>query len=186
MPWIVKDLCPEEGCEFGPWIACDTMTVRIAEDRDAPPAFQLAKNERFHALTGNVHVERPGIITFTDTVRIQRDEPQLPPAVYTPADTLYPLYYGSEGTGAWFFHGRLGGGEWFFPHSRNGWGGTAGVVLSQELVESWWVRVRDLHGRAGWILVAHGARIAGSSPHYEDNPPSCSEFRPDSSRTTGR
>ena len=179
MPRIVRDICPGEGCEFGQWIACGRLVVHAVESRLSPVVFRLERSTHFRALTGNLHVERAGLVVFRDTVRVMDDEVLGSSAlVFAPADTLYPLFYGSEGTGTWFFHGTEAGGPWFFPDEHNFYARTPNVALIRSPVTHWWVLVRTLAGREGWIdVLTVDARIAGMSPHYEDSPPRCPERR---------
>ncbi|MHB1863769.1 MAG: hypothetical protein ACYCVL_12450 [Gemmatimonadaceae bacterium] len=147
VPYVVRNICPEEGCEFGEWTACTALVVRAAESMHAPALFTLARSSRFAAITGNVHVDRAGMVVFRDTVRIVDNEILAAPLVFTPADTLYPLFYGSKGTGTWYLHGKVSGGPWFFPDDKNGYARTSGVVLVRSPVVHWWVQIRNAVGR---------------------------------------
>jgi hypothetical protein len=175
VPHVVHDICPGEGCEYGTWIACGQLAVHVAEDTTSPVAFTLMMGTRFHALTGNLRVIQAGLVAFRDTVRIT-DYESLgnDTLVFTPADSLYPLFYGSEGTGTWYLHGKEDGGPWFFPDEHNGWAQTPGVALVRSPLVKWWVHIVIPSGRFGW-LDATDAKIAGSAPHYEETPPRCPE-----------
>jgi len=176
VPRVIRDICPEEGCEYGDWIACAPLNVRQSEDDSSPVVFTLAKGTQFRALTGNLRVLRAGLVVFRGTVRITDDEILgNDTLVFTPADSLYPLFYGSEGSGSWYLHGKEGGGPWFFPDVHNDSAATPGVVLIRSPVVKWWVRVRDAASREGW-LNATNASIAGSAPHYEESPPRCPQL----------
>ena len=177
VPQVIRDICPEEGCQYGKWIACAPLAVHRAADSKSPVIFTLTRGTHFDALTGNLRVLRAGLVVFRDTVRITDDEILGPDTlVFTPADSLYPLFYGSEGSGTWYLHGKDSMGPWFFPDAHNFWARRRGVVLIRSPIVKWWVRVHHAANQEGWFD-ATNAPIAGSSPHYEDSPPRCMSRR---------
>jgi hypothetical protein len=181
VPRVVRGACPGEGCEFGPWLTCTELVARAADAASAPPVFTLRPGDSVTALTGNIHVERAGLVTFMRTVRIrdENDPPDSPGRVFTPADTVYPLYYGTEGYGAFYFRGREEGGVWFFPDSSAAGTPTPdGVLLVRPHRERWWVQVRNSRGEVGWVDASWtppevAPTFVGVAPHYEDYPPRC-------------
>lgn len=180
LPYVVRGICPGEGCSFGEWIACARFVARAAESATAPVVFRLERSAHFQALTGDLLVVRAGLMVFRDTVRVTDDEILgTRSLVFTPADTLYPLFYGSEGSGSWYFHGRTEAGPWFVPDWHTDYHSRPGAVLVRRAVAHWWIRVRNTAGGEGWIDLGSPdyppfhATILGMSPHYEDSPPRC-------------
>jgi hypothetical protein len=173
VPYVVRDMCPAEGCQFGEWLACGTYNVRAAERTDAPTVFTLQHGELFTALTGNLHVERPGMIVFRDMVRV-RDGRDTITRVFTPADTLFTLYYEGEGFGKWYLHGREESAAWFFPYDRDSVSHDQKIHRVRKHRTVWWVRVRNAQGEEGWLRES-GARggIVGIAPQYETYPLAC-------------
>lgn len=172
VPKIYKDVCPGEGCEFGEWMTCDTLTVFTAGGDNPKTAFLLHRGDRFTAVTGDVHIKQAGKVVFTRNVKVDEEGTQF---FFTPADTLYPMLYEGEGFGSWYFRGKEGGGFFFFGNADQEAtdapvvAGVSGYVVVRPIISEWWVKVRAKNGREGWLR-PHGS-IYGMSPHYEDPMP---------------
>jgi hypothetical protein len=179
IPMVIKNICPGEGCELGDWLACQDLTARTAERSDASVAFRVKRSTHIRALTANLHVTRAGIIVFRDTLRITDDDILgNDTLLLTPADTLFPLFYGSEGGGNWFLHGKVTGGPWIVPDLHTGYRSQKGLVQTRRAETHWWVQVRNAQNREGWIDLGSTdypppVNIAGMFPHYEDLPLKC-------------
>ena len=176
-PWIAIGACPGEGCSFGAWSACSTV-VAINEKRPgAPPAFTLRPGDRFTAVTGDVHVEVPGIVVFRDTITYVPEPwpPSQDTVPFRPGDTLYVLNYLGEGLLVWWFRGQADTGRVFWRDrpDRDLDSNRAGpAVLVRRPKAVWWVRVRNARGQQGWVVPSYGT-LAGGSPHYDDGPERC-------------
>lgn len=175
MPKIYRDVCPGEGCEFGQWMTCDTLSVFTAAGDQPKTAFLLHRGDRFTAVTGDVHLKQAGKVVFTRNVTVEAEGGKF---FFTPADTLYPTLYGGEGFGSWYFRGKESGGFFFFGNADQEAtdipvvAGVTGYVVVRPISSEWWVKVRARNGREGWLR-PHGT-IYGMSPHYEDPmPKSC-------------
>ncbi|HJQ11357.1 MAG TPA: hypothetical protein VJ840_10040 [Gemmatimonadaceae bacterium] len=175
MPWIYKDVCPGEGCEFGEWLTCDTLRVFSTAADDAKTAFLLHRGDKFTAVTGDVHIKQAGKVVFHRNVRVNEEGMDF---TFTPADTLYPLLYEGEGFGSWYFRGKETGGVFFFGNADQEAtdvpvfaGGSGGYEVVRPINSQWWVKVRTKNGREGWLRP--GGSIFGMSPHYEEMPAAC-------------
>lgn len=143
IPWIVKNVCPGEYCSLGRWAACSTVTA-YQEKRPTGAAFTIVRGEEFTALTGDVHVDRAGIVVFRDTVSNNADEANGVDSIqFIPADTLFLLNDQGEGYLNWWYRGRAAPGYEF-------WGDDPKVVLVRPSKSTWWVHVRNAAGREGW------------------------------------
>jgi len=183
LPIIYKDICQYEGCSFGEWLTCDTARIFAAPSATAATAFVLKRGERFTAITAEMHVTQAGMVVFHRNVRIQGEGAQY---FFTPADTLYPLMYGSEGGGIWYFRGQEGGGDFFFGNGDPDDMGRyteRGYDLVRPIKSEWWVRVRAKNGREGWFIP--GQNIYGRQPHYEEMPKACPPVRDESKQLKG-
>jgi hypothetical protein len=167
VPIVFADVCPGEGCTFGTWIACRSISLRSEPRTGAPVAFIVHPKDSLVAVTGNEIVERAGKIIFRDTTRVSADGQRY---LFTPADTLYPLVYSGELEGSWFFHGRLGYGYWFF-HEFDGPQTDPNVVMVRERVTHWWVKAKHRQGDEGWFEFESGIAVDPEG-HYEDSCPS--------------
>jgi hypothetical protein len=174
MPMVYKNVCPGEGCSFGEWLTCDTLRVFTAAGDNPKTAFVLRRGDRFTALTGDVHIKQAGKVAFTRNVRVSDEGMNY---FFTPADTLYPLLYGGEGGGTWYFRGKESGGFFFFGNADQEStdipvvAGVSGYVLLRPINSAWWVKVRAKNGQEGWLRP--GGSIYGMSPHYEEMPAAC-------------
>jgi hypothetical protein len=175
LPIYYRDICPGEGCEFGEWLACDTVSVHKEAKATAPVAFTLRRNEFFTAVTGDFHILQAGKVVFNRKVRVDEEGTHM---LFTPADTLYPLAYTGEGFGTWYFRGKENGGYFFFgqvtaspdgiddPDARR-----EAYSIVRPSMAQWWVKVRTKKGQEGWFVPTEGIR--GTSPHYEPLPKAC-------------
>src|SRR5258705_5055461 len=95
MPYIVNNACEGEGCaRSGTWAACSTLVVRSDKRSDAPLAFIIAPQEKFTAVTADVHVVVPGMVVFRDTIWNGPEEVnEVVGTRFTPAETLYIINY---------------------------------------------------------------------------------------------
>jgi hypothetical protein len=152
MPIVIKDFCPGEGCNFGVWLACQSFEAHVIESAKSPIVFRLKRSTLFRAVTGTLHVTQAGLVAFRDTFRLH-DEDVLGPDTlfFTPADTVYPLFYGSEGTGNWYFRGKQSGGPWFISDYHTSFAKSKIVIQLRRAVIHWWIRARNSDGLEGWI-----------------------------------
>lgn len=172
LPIYYRDLCPGEGCSFGQWLACDTVRILKEASAGSPTAFVLHQGDTLTAVTGDVKILQAGKVVFSRVVKVDQEGMH---ALFTPADTLYPLIHTGEGFGAWYFRGKESGGFFFFGTVDN----TA--EISTEPVEGysvvrmakheWWVKARTKKGQEGWFMPI--GFMPGMSPHYEEGPLAC-------------
>ena len=110
LPYVERNVCPGEGCTLGRWLVCRDLSVRQGPEPGAPEAFRLLPNTWVTANTGQMRVERAGLLVFRRTVRFH--DLDAPPTDsgrrYTPADTLFPLFFTTEegGYGAYWYRGQ--------------------------------------------------------------------------------
>lgn len=148
-PSVVRGGCPFECCTYGNWEALTRIKVHPAERDQSDVAFTLEPGTRFAAVTGNVHIIRPGLAVTSDTLTLPG--PSETPALELAAgDTVEVLAPYGEGT----FGMRRGGtstiGEGFWaPMTLSGRPAAGHLVRAPEI--EWWVEVRTEDGRSGWI-----------------------------------
>jgi hypothetical protein len=157
MPYIAANTCQGEGCvRSGTWAACSTLVALQEKQNGAPSVFTIQPGEKFTALTGDVHVEVPGMVVFRDTISSPVDERGAPAdsILFTPADTLYVLNVRGEGYLVWWFRGQAMDGYQFWagePFGVRRSRPTDPAVVVRGPRSVWWVHVRNLAGREGWI-----------------------------------
>jgi len=154
MPYIVKNACEGEGCaKSGTWAACSTLVVRSDKRSDAPLAFIIAPQEKFTAVTADMHVVVPGMVVFRDTISNAADEVNEVDSIrFTPADTLYILNYEGEGYLTWWFRGQAAHGYQFWNDEHASGPYSNDIVAIRSAQSVWWVRVRNAAGKEGWIV----------------------------------
>jgi hypothetical protein len=153
VPMIVKDVCPGEFCEFGEWLACDSIAVYSEARATSPIALFLGRGDRFTAVTGDVHIAQAGKVVFRRNVRVTQEGMNF---LFTPADTLYPLWYSGESFGDWYFRGKQASGVFFFGDGSHpdeeGPSPDADWELVRAMRNEWWVKVRNSKEQQGWIV----------------------------------
>ena len=160
LPYVERDVCPFECCQFGKWTAGETMAVYATEFDTTQVAFTVGVGDTFVAESGHLIWERFGKLLIREPVRS-----------FEPGDTaIFLSSAGEEGFVIWE------GGE--FTWVREFWapiepGESAvaweakknqGVRYPAIMIEhprmAWWVRVRSGSGRTGWVRlenrVTHG------------------------------
>jgi hypothetical protein len=172
LPIYYRDLCPGEGCEFGQWLACDTVRVLKDARTGAPTAFVVHRGDTITTLTGDVKITQAGMVIFKRIVRIDEEGTH---ALFTPADTLYPLIHTGEGFGSWYFRGKEGGGFFFFgtvdKTAEIGIPSSEGFAVARHADHEWWVKARNRKGQEGWFQP--NGYMPGMSPHYEEGALAC-------------
>src|SRR6266850_2912426 len=168
IPYIVENTCQGEGCtKSGVWAACSMIVVRSEKRPDAPMVFTIAPEEKFTAVTADVHVMVPGMVVFRDTISSPVDERGEPidSIRFTPADTLYLLNVRGEGYLVWWFRGQAADGYQFWagePYGMRRADPTDPAVVIRGPRSVWWVRVRNAAGREGWIVGDYHKMATGS------------------------
>jgi len=162
-PWIASGACPGEGCTFGVWAACTTLVVKKEKRSNAASAFILHRGDQVTVVTGDVHVDVPGMVVFRDTVTYvpEPEAPSQDTVRFTRVDTLYLLNYLGEGFLVWWLHGQAGTGQtfwWTRPEPNPDPAPRAVLIRPTRAV--WWVRVRNRAGAEGWLVpgFSRGAR----------------------------
>jgi hypothetical protein len=144
LPFVDKDVCPFECCQFGPWVAGSPLVAYQQEGSQATIAFTIQPGRAFVAHRGNVHVKQAGIVVVT----VAGDG-------FATSDTLYVLGYHGEGEYPVWHRGtvRNVGQFWDNPEPSS----AAGLQgrMTQEVRWIWWVSVTDDHGRSGWLRLVN-------------------------------
>lgn len=158
-PWVVRNVCPGEYCSLGRWAACSAVPAYSEKRAAGTPVFVLRAHEEFTALSGDMHVDVPGIVVFRDTVVTPLNGELNESIRFTPQDTLYLLNEKYEGILDWWYRGRVSEGwEFWDPHYDDSLGSdpTENAVLMRRTESIWWVHVRNGAGRDGWIQYDFG------------------------------
>jgi hypothetical protein len=152
-PWIAHGACPEEYCHYGFWRACGTVMAFKSKSQNAPRAFTMRRGEVFAALTGDVHVQVPGVVVFRHPIVNPPGGMGVDSIRFTAADTLYLLNPLGEGYAMWWFRGRADTGYQFWTERPE-------IVPFDTAVQirptesTWWVQVRNAANLEGWIKYA--------------------------------
>lgn len=135
VPYIQRDICPFECCQYGKWIAKSPLKAYKKEGDGAAIAFTIEPGESFIAISGNVHIMKSGIITLNKTFN-----------AFTKNDKVYILSYRGEGAYDLQYKGEML--DLDLDSMDKIW--TNGSVIQlPEFV--WWVLVKNKGGNLGWL-----------------------------------
>ncbi len=95
LPLIQHDICPFECCQYGRWTARSPLTAYKREGDDSIMSFTIRIGEEFTAISGNVHIEKLGIIVINKAF-----------GVFHKGGEIYVLSYRGEGEYALWFNGK--------------------------------------------------------------------------------
>jgi len=151
-PYVQKGVCPFECCQFGKWKTHTRLNVYSNEGDSSHIKFTIAPGDSFEAITGNVHMIKPGIVIVTKAT-----------GNLSPGDTIYTLSYTGEGNNDIWRHGEVENVEIFWQtddepidSSTNindpKWSEYSGVMVERPLM-IWWVRISFRDGRSGWLML---------------------------------
>ena len=140
IPFIEHGSCPFEGCQFGQWITQTPLRAYAQEGDTSHVSFTLQPADTFTALTGNLHIERPGLVL------VRRDQGQ-----YRRGDTVYVLSYSGEGFHNIWHRGEERNVEAFW-HSEGDSTETFAEIVRQPVM-FWWVNVLSRQGQKGWLCL---------------------------------
>ncbi|HEU4994268.1 MAG TPA: hypothetical protein VFT29_05585 [Gemmatimonadaceae bacterium] len=134
-----------KGWISGPWVALDTMTVRVERSDAAGVAFLLKPGDRVDVDTGITVTTRAGQTRFRIPVSLGESSP-LRVGV---GDTVHVLAYLGEGFATVWFKGRLMRDANLSSVCNGGPSPCAGELLTYPETQ-WWVRIRKSNGQTGW------------------------------------
>ena len=170
-PYVKRPACPGEGCAYGTWLACDTVSVYAREADTTERAFYLAREEPFQVLAGAVHVTRPEVVVVSrPTYQIGFQQSGV---LFQPGDTLYVLSYIAEGFfDAWYRDSIIETEifwpwEDWFPAKDHEYGGE--VIRHGDA--TFWIQVRNGRGQEGWVPVDRASLASANS--LDPDPPRC-------------
>ena len=151
-PVVRPGACPFECCHYGDWKLRGSARVRRRPSDSAPISFGLKRGQAVFADSGFVRIDTIGLVVMRTT--------HLDAMYHTPfakGDTLLVLDYLGEGQYNAWWRGYSIQVEsfWDVPGSES-----AGSIV-RPLSMRWWARVRDAHGRRGWIDMDK-ARVSGA------------------------
>jgi hypothetical protein len=151
LPYTDLGVCPFECCNnYGEWTARLTQRGYKSSSKDSGLAFTVRPGETVYALTGLIITRKVGAVIVRKETRFYD--------VTVPAGTkLSVLHLEGEGGALFWYDGAAHRGELYASSVHKGNEAYPFDVLSLPQTE-WWVRVRNLHGFAGWILNPHGFR----------------------------
>ncbi len=135
VPYVQRDICPFECCQYGQWTARSPLKVYKQEGDSSVIAFTIKPGEQFTALRGNVHITKLGI----SIIRKSFDQ-------FIAGDKVYILSYRGEGAYDLWYKGKeidldLNKLEELWTNSES----------LQEPKMTWWVLIETKHGKRGWL-----------------------------------
>jgi hypothetical protein len=154
VPYIQKNVCPFECCQYGKWSAKTALKVYQNEGNSTSVVFTIKPGDDFTAIKGNVHVVKLGVVTLEKTFD-----------GFTKGDKVYVLTYRGEGVYDLWYKGKI-------IDSDNGiW---ANGVMSQPPEIIWWVLVKNKDGKKGWLKLKNISERGFAIEEKIDGMDSCS------------
>jgi hypothetical protein len=154
VPFIARNVCPFECCIYGTWVPRRPLRIFARERDTSRVAFTLARGDSFEAVTGNVHVLRPGIAVVRRAFSLDGTGGSLRAV---PGDRMYLLDQGGEGAVHVWCKGQFvwTSDEFFYFDESTPRGDPARVTrLLRDVESEWWVQVRARDGRSGWLRMS--------------------------------
>ena len=158
-PYVDRGVCPFECCVYREWLALAPIRAYARERDTAAVAFTLAGGERFQALTGNVHLDPPGVAVVRRPVTWREGPDSI--GRFEPGDTLYVLSYLGEDHYRLWHRGRIVEFYRLWPYPGERPTAEPEGVLLREPREDWWAQVRNAAGQTGWIHVSADGESVG-------------------------
>lgn len=159
LPWITKDICPFECCQYGDWsVEKDTMLYRALGDKE--PVGRAMQGSTVEAVTGDVYVSEAVPIVVVDEIEIREYSRDKRTVTFVPGDLLFFLFYTGEGWGRAWGDGReliveSSDVQNQCPHpSRRCWGEYLEPIHEPPQL-GWWVQIRLPDGTLGWTAETH-------------------------------
>jgi hypothetical protein len=150
VPFIQRNVCPFECCQFGKWTARSPLKVYKKEGDTSANVFTIKPGEEFTAIGGNVHVVKLGELVLEKSFNN-----------FIEGDKIYILSYRGEGFYDLWYEGKVLDLESDAPDKiwTNG-----RLVNYPEIV--WWVLIKNKERKQGWIMLKN---IADSGFETEEN-----------------
>lgn len=143
LPYVARDACPFECCQYGRWVARSPLRVHPEAHDRRHVSFTLAAGDSFQALSGDVWVDRPGKIRVRRAMPLNGGKDRA-----RQGSTL--LLLDQLGEGGW----RAWCDERIVMTNEDDWiRGDSLVRLERWPEFEWWVHIRSHDGRTGWILL---------------------------------
>ena len=148
---IRANVCPFECCTYQPWQAKNKIAAYERARDTTHLVFTVDSGEAFEGVTGNIYIDRFGIVDVLQRTPAIRDTPGT--TWFAPGDVLYMLDELGEGFANVLWRDSVVVVEmfWHSPSDTAGRGAEVWGVVRQTAVEEWWALVRSRDGREGWI-----------------------------------
>ncbi len=152
--FIQHGICPFECCQYGKWTARSPLKAFKHEGDDSNVSFIIQPSEEFTAVSGNVHVVKPGAIVINKSIGTLKK-----------GDKVYVLSYRGEGEyDLWFNGKKLDNGEEIWSRG----------TLKQLPEIIWWVSVINKDGQNGWLRFKNISKNGFETEDKVDGQDSCS------------
>jgi hypothetical protein len=162
IPYIEKDVCPFECCQFGLWVSKSVINVYANENDTSQIAFTISPNDTIIAETGNYYVKNFGKVVITRDI-----------SDFQIGDTLFVIRCVGEG---WFIvsfqnefrrvyyydilwriksHDDDLGVEFGRESEDSEYSG----IMIEEPHAIWWVKIKNTQGTVGWLRLVNKSPI---------------------------
>lgn len=141
VPYVQKNICPFECCQYGKWTAKCILTAYKYEGDIQKVAYTLKPGEEFMALTGNVHIKELGIAMVTESFDSFKEN-----------DVVFVLSYKGQGRYDIWSKGEVKHDIVLFWSDKNLFP-PGPVVMKQPPKMFWWVLIQNRRGEEAWLML---------------------------------
>jgi len=153
MPYVAKNACTFECCQYGPWRATAASTALVSATLGAKTAFTVKAGDKVVARRGIVITTKPGVTRVLQAVTLgyrQGGKKRL--LSLKPGDTLITLYPMGEAFDRFWYAGGFYEDQIDMPeHSFGTPPFSDSLKVESRPIFVWWVQVKNAQGLVGWI-----------------------------------
>jgi hypothetical protein len=156
VPYVQKNICPFECCQYGKWTAKTALPVYKKEGDTSTVAFTIKHGEQITASRGNIHIVELGIVAIQKSFNI-----------FKKSTKAYLLSYSGEGEYDLWYEGKV----YNTSDSDEFW---TNAVVSKTPKLIWWVLIKDKAGKQGWLMLRNISQSGFQTKEKIDGLDSCS------------
>lgn len=148
IPYVEKNVCPFECCQFGKWTAKSAINAYVIDNKNSKIAFKVRPNDILQAITGNLYIDDYGQLLITKPIYNFKKK-----------DRVLALHCVDEGAFLLWNKGVFSRVEIFWD--TNPQVGAFDVeplqdskyfgLMLKEPSMTWWVKVENTRGQSGWL-----------------------------------
>lgn len=138
-PYVQKNVCPFEGCQYGNWIAKRNVTIYKEQSINSKKVGQVQSEEQVNAIKGDMVFTQIEKVLVTESFN-----------KFLKGDTVFILSYQGEGYYSVWYKDNIISTFIFWENPRSSGQEIKGEILCPS-ISNWWVYVKTQSGKEGWV-----------------------------------